>query len=100
MGGMDRYRISGVEAWLRAHLPRPCRGSRLVAKVDGEVQRQQFQRVVIAASHARDVVAVRPVSVLGGQVATAQVFEKGSPQNSRERERTSSRLDGWLWHYG
>ncbi len=52
----------------------------LVAKVDGTGQLQQFHQVLAAVGRTQDVVSVSPASVLGGGVATAQVFPKGSPQ--------------------
>jgi RND superfamily putative drug exporter len=52
----------------------------LVAKVGGPGQSQQFTRVLTAVSHTPDVVSVTPARVLGHGVATADVFEKGSPQ--------------------
>jgi RND superfamily putative drug exporter len=53
----------------------------LVARVDGQGQRAQFARVLTAVAHTRDVVSVSPVRVIGGTVGTADVFERGSPQD-------------------
>jgi RND superfamily putative drug exporter len=52
----------------------------LVAKVGGTGQVQQFQRVLTAVAHTSDVVSVTPARILPHSVATADVFEKGSPQ--------------------
>jgi RND superfamily putative drug exporter len=54
----------------------------LVAKVNAPGQTQQFNHVLTAVSHTPDVVSVSPPTVLGGTVATAQVFAKGSPQDA------------------
>jgi RND superfamily putative drug exporter len=53
----------------------------LVAKVNGPGQKVQFAKVVTAVDHTPDVVSVSPTRVLGGTVATVDVFEKGSPQD-------------------
>jgi RND superfamily putative drug exporter len=52
----------------------------LVAKVGGAGQPQQFTRVLTAVAHTPDVVSVTPARILPHGVATADVFEKGSPQ--------------------
>ncbi len=52
----------------------------LVAKVNAPGQRQQFKQVLTAISHTKNIASVSPASVVGGGVATAQVFPKGSPQ--------------------
>jgi RND superfamily putative drug exporter len=53
----------------------------LVARVDGQGQRAQFARVLTAVAHTRDVVSASPARVIGGTVETADVFERGSPQD-------------------
>jgi RND superfamily putative drug exporter len=55
---------------------------KLVATVGGPGQVQQFSRVLDAVAHTPNVVSVSPPTFLPGGVATAQVFEKGSPQDA------------------
>jgi len=52
----------------------------LVAQANSAGQQQQFKQVLTAVGHTRNVVSVSPATVVGGGVATAQVFPKGSPQ--------------------
>ncbi|HEY6397091.1 MAG TPA: MMPL family transporter [Solirubrobacteraceae bacterium] len=52
----------------------------LVASVNGPGQPRQFKQVLTAVGHTRNVVSVSPATVVGGGVATAQVFPEGSPQ--------------------
>jgi RND superfamily putative drug exporter len=52
----------------------------LVAKVNRPGQQAQFTQVVTAVRHTRDVVSVGPTRVIGGTVASVNVFERGSPQ--------------------
>ncbi len=53
----------------------------LVAAMSGPGQPAQFARVVAAVRQTPDVVSVSPTRVLGGSVATVDVFERGSPQD-------------------
>ena len=62
----------------------------LVAQVSSSAQREQFDHVVSVVNHTRDVVGVTPVAVLGGSVATAQVFERGSPQDASTSDLVST----------
>ena len=52
----------------------------LVARVGGAGQPRQFERVLTAVAHTPDVVSVTPARILPHGIATADVFEKGSPQ--------------------
>ena len=54
----------------------------LVAKTNGDGQAQQFRHVLTAVTHTRDVVSVTPARVLPRGVVTADVFERGSPQDA------------------
>jgi RND superfamily putative drug exporter len=52
----------------------------LVADVSRAGQRQQFDHVLAAVGQTKNVVSVSRATVVGGGVATAEVFPQGSPQ--------------------
>jgi RND superfamily putative drug exporter len=52
----------------------------LVAKADSSGQRQQFNHVLAEIKQTPGVVSVSPARVVGQDVVTADVFERGSPQ--------------------
>jgi len=52
----------------------------LVATADSSAQRQQFRHVLAVIKRTPDVVSVSPAVVVGSDVVTANVFERGSPQ--------------------
>lgn len=54
----------------------------LVAEVNGPGQQQKFQQAVAAVGQTKDVVSVSTPRVVGGGIAVAQVFPKGSPQDA------------------
>jgi RND superfamily putative drug exporter len=54
----------------------------LVAQINGPGQRQQFAEVVSAVGKTEGVVSVSKPTVVGGGIATAEVFPEGSPQDA------------------
>jgi RND superfamily putative drug exporter len=65
----------------------------LVAKVSGSGQPQQFARVLSAVARTPDVVSVTPARILPHGVATADVFERGSPQDASTSDLISTLRD-------
>jgi RND superfamily putative drug exporter len=65
----------------------------LVATADSSAQRGQFGHVIAAIKQTPDVVSVSPAVVVGGDVVTANVFERGSPQAASTSDLVSTLRD-------
>jgi RND superfamily putative drug exporter len=65
----------------------------LVARVSGPGQAQQFQRVLAAVADTHDIISVTPARMLPKGVATADAFEKGSPQAASTSDLISKLRD-------